>query len=83
VLEYTACSSHYRENTTSANLIELGVAIRKLFKASYDDHPLDYYIVLIDLEKGYFVEAGFFAGKSMVQAIYVMRAVYSSLMNDL
>jgi hypothetical protein len=83
MLEYDACSVHYRENTTQANLLELGFAMRKLFKASHQDHPLDYYIVMNDLEQGYYAEAGIFAGRSIIQAIYIAFAVLSSLNNDL
>ena len=79
MLEYRALSENYREKTTSANFVELCFVMRQMYKAGHEDHPLDYYIVVSDLERGYFLEAGLFAGRSLVSGAFVAYAVASSL----
>ena len=62
--------------------MEMVFVMRKLYKSGYEDHPLDYYIVESDLDRGYYIEAGLFAGRSVIQATYVTYAVLSNLKND-
>lgn len=55
---------------------------RKMMKRGYRDHPLDFYIVSSDLDEEKFVEAGFLAGHSLVQAAFVFHLVMQYSMSD-
>jgi hypothetical protein len=82
MLEYKACSEDYREKTTQANVLELGFVMRKMYKAGHQDHPLDYYIVVTDLDRGFYTEAGLFAGRSIIQTTFIIWAIFNNLKND-